>query len=63
MSCERIAGEILQCDFCETQFERGVAGETREGEPRCPQCGLSKSHPVPPDKAGPFVITRGTSFG
>jgi ribosomal protein L37AE/L43A len=63
MSCERIYGEVFECDFCETQFERGVAGETRSGEPRCPQCGLAKAHRIAPEAAGPFVVTRDFGFG
>lgn len=63
MSCERIYGALFQCDFCDTQFQRGVAGENRNGEPRCPQCGLTKARPLPPEQAGPFVITRDWSFG
>ncbi len=63
MSCERVYGELFQCQFCETQFERGVAGQGLNGEPRCPQCGLTNARPIPPEQAGPFVVTRGLTFG
>jgi hypothetical protein len=65
MSCDGGLFEIdvMQCDFCECQFEPGVAGLGPNREPRCPQCGTCAAHPVPPEEVGDYVITRGTRFG
>ena len=61
MSCEA-PRDVFQCDFCECQFEADVADRGPDGEPRCPQCGISKSHLVAPGEVRDFVVTVGTKF-
>lgn len=55
-------GTVLQCTFCETRFEPDVADPGSDGQPRCPQCGLSGARPIPPGERGEFVVTRRTKF-
>lgn len=62
MTCEAIPNDVFQCDFCETQFEDGVADPDIDGAPRCPQCGLSQARPITPAEQGDFVVTRATKF-
>ena len=37
---------VYNCRPCGTQFESDVADMSRDGVPRCPQCGLSEAHPI-----------------
>ena len=60
MPCE--PNDVYECDFCECQFEPGVADAGPDGAPRCPQCGLSLAHRVAPGDVGDFVVTAGTKF-
>ena len=63
MTCEAAGpDEIYECDFCECQFEPGVADAGPNGEPRCPQCGLYTAHRVAPGDIRDFVVTSGTKF-
>lgn len=63
MPCDPIDPEIVyQCDFCECQFEPGVADAGPDGQPRCPQCGLYAAHRVAAADIDEFVVTAGTKF-
>jgi hypothetical protein len=64
MSCDATPDEVVQCDLCGCQFEPGVAGVAANGDPRCPQCGLVRAHPISPEEVGDFVVMRwGSGFG
>lgn len=57
-----MSSELFQCEFCETQFAAGVADPGPDGEPRCPQCGLTMARPITAEEAGEFVVTEATRF-
>jgi hypothetical protein len=59
--CDRNS-ELRACLLCQTAFEAGVADATREGLPRCPQCGLSETRPLLPQDAPAFVVRMNTPF-
>lgn len=50
---------VYRCGLCETLFEAGVADDTGEGQPRCPQCGFMDATPV--EAADEDVVIRRTT--
>ncbi len=61
MPCS-LPDEVFKCDSCECEFEAGVADAGPNGEPRCPQCGMTEARRLEPEDAGDFIVTRGTKF-
>lgn len=53
---------VYTCRPCGTQFEAGVADMSREGVPRCPQCGLSEAHPIKREQQEEPSIIRKSRF-
>jgi len=49
---------VYNCRQCGTPFESGVADATPEGIARCPQCGLTESHPIKRDQQEEPLIIR-----
>ncbi len=54
--------DVWECTLCGTQFLEGVADPGPGGEPRCPQCLLYETRPLPPQEIGEFVVTEHTGF-
>ncbi len=53
---------VYRCSLCETLFEAGVADDSGEGSPRCPQCGFMEAEPVDTSNQEEVVIRRTTRF-
>lgn len=62
MSCSAEPQDVWECNFCGTQFVKGVADAGPDGEARCPQCLLCDAHPVSGDAIGEFVIEERMPF-
>jgi putative FmdB family regulatory protein len=53
---------VYNCGQCGTQFEAGVADSSRDGVPRCPQCGLTEAHPIKREQQEEPSIIRKARF-
>ncbi|MFN2239888.1 MAG: hypothetical protein ABR524_10895 [Thermoanaerobaculia bacterium] len=65
MSCDlnpSALPRVFRCDECGFLFEEGIADATREGEVRCPQCGLSNVREVNALEVEDFVLRQGMKF-